>query len=140
MGDKVINFLWDNPLTAEWVLTLIAFLAIYAFLFFMYAKIVKRKTGYIFLAVTFTANLLFLLFSLTYVFIVGAILTGVGVTITLFTNLGDLRQFLANPFKGSRVKSGKVEVEKGKNGKVKKKLHRKQYSHAPNVYKKLRNK
>lgn len=112
MGDKVINFLWDNPLTAEWVLTLIAFLAIYAFLFFMYAKIVKRKTGYIFLAVTFTANLLFLLFSLTYVFIVGAILTGVGVTITLFTNLGDLRQFLANPFKGSRVKSGKVEVEK----------------------------
>lgn len=107
-----MSFLWDNPNIAEWVLTLTLFVAVYAFLFFMYAKIVKRKTGYIFVITTFIANLTFLLLNLFYVFIIGAILTGVGVTITLFTNLGDLRQFLANPFKGSRVKSGKVEVEK----------------------------
>lgn len=107
-----MNFLWDNQNIAEWVLTLAFFVGIYIFLFFMYGKIVKRKTGYIFLIVSFLANLAFLLFNLLYVFLIGAILTGVGVTITLFTNLGDLRQFLANPFKGSRVKSGKVEVEK----------------------------
>ena len=104
-------FLWDHAL-AEWILTLVSFLAIYGFLIFMYASIVKRKTGYLFVFITFAANLAFLLLGLTSVFVMSAILTGVGVTITLFTNLGDLRSFLANPFKGSRVKSGKVEVEK----------------------------
>ena len=106
-----MNFLWNNNL-AEWILTLVSFLVVYGFLFFMYAKIVKRKTGYVFLTITFVANIIFLLLGLSSVFIIGAVLTGVGVTITLFTNLGDLRQFLANPFKGSRVKSGRLEVEK----------------------------
>ena len=106
-----MNFLWNNNL-AEWILTLVSFLVVYGFLFFMYAKIVKRKTGYVFLTITFVANITFLLLGLSSVFIIGAVLTGVGVTITLFTNLGDLRQFLANPFKGSRVKSGRLEVEK----------------------------
>ena len=105
-------FLWDTMSTAMLIITLFAFVLIYAFLFFMYAKIVKRKTGYVFVITTFFMNLAFLLLNLMYVFMVSAILTGVGVTITLFTNLGDLRQFLANPFKGSRVKAGKVEVEK----------------------------
>ena len=107
----VMNFLWNHYI-ADWIITLACFLAVYGFLFFMYAKIVKRKTGYVFVSVTFAANLVCLLLGLEYVFIIGAILTGVGVTITLFTNLGDLRQFLANPFKGQRVKSGKLEVEK----------------------------
>lgn len=106
-----MNFLWNNNL-AEWILTLVSFLLVYGFLFFMYAKIVKRKTGYVFLTITFVLNVTFLLLGLSSVFIIGAVLTGVGVTITLFTNLGDLRQFLANPFKGSRVKSGRLEVEK----------------------------
>ena len=106
-----MNFLWNNNL-AEWILTLVSFLLVYGFLFFMYAKIVKRKTGYVFLSITFVLNVTFLLLGLSSVFIIGAVLTGVGVTITLFTNLGDLRQFLANPFKGSRVKSGRLEVEK----------------------------
>ena len=106
-----MKFLWNNNL-AEWILTLVSFLLVYGFLFFMYAKIVKRKTGYVFLTITFVLNVTFLLLGLSSVFIIGAVLTGVGVTITLFTNLGDLRQFLANPFKGSRVKSGRLEVEK----------------------------
>ena len=112
IGDHYLRFLWNELTIAELVLTLTAFVAVYVFLFFMYAKIVKRKTGYVFIITTFCLNLAFLLLNLMYVFMVSAILTGVGVTITLFTNLGDLRQFLANPFKGQRVKSGKVEVEK----------------------------
>ena len=37
-------FLWDVLSVAELIVTLFAFVSIYAFLFFMYAKIVKRKT------------------------------------------------------------------------------------------------
>ena len=110
MSDFV--FLWDTMSVAKLIVTLVAFCIVYAFLFFMYAKIVKRKTGYVFISITFVLNLAFLLLNLIYVFLVSAILTGVGVTITLFTNLGDLRQFLANPFRASRVKTSKAEVEK----------------------------
>ena len=110
MSDFV--FLWDTMSVAKLIVTLVAFCIVYTFLFFMYAKIVKRKTGYVFISITFVLNLAFLLLNLIYVFLVSAILTGVGVTITLFTNLGDLRQFLANPFRASRVKTSKAEVEK----------------------------
>ena len=113
MDEKMkFRFLWDVLSVPELIVSLIAFVAIYVFLFFMYAKIVKRKTGYTFVITTFFLNLAFLLFNLNFAFIITAVLTGAGVTITLFANLGDLRQFLANPFRGSRVKVGKVEVEK----------------------------
>ena len=78
----------------------------------MYAKIVKRTAGYVFVSVSFAASLISFLLNLYYVFIMSASLTAVGVVISLFTNLGDLRQFLANPFKSSRVKSSKLMVEK----------------------------
>ena len=50
-----MNFLWNHYI-ADWIITLACFLAVYGFLFFMYAKIVKRKTGYVFVSVTFAAN------------------------------------------------------------------------------------
>ena len=97
---------------ATFIITLVLLAGMFGFLFFMYSKIVKRTAGYIFLAVSTTAVFLSYILGLTYIFIMLVGLTSVGVTMSLFTNLGDLRQFLANPFKGSRVKSGKFEVEK----------------------------
>ena len=106
-----MTFAWELG-TAYFVVSLVLLLGMYGFLFLMYSKIVKRLAGYLFVSISFVALLLTYLFCLYYVFIACVGLTVVGVTITLFTNLGDLRQFLANPFKGSRVKSGKMEVEK----------------------------
>ena len=105
-------FAWDTMHIAQFIISLLLIIGMYGFLFLMYSKIVKRLAGYLFVSISFVAVLLCFLFNLTYVFIACVGLTVVGVTITLFTNLGDLRQFLANPFKGSRVKSGKMEVEK----------------------------
>lgn len=104
-------FAWESGI-AQFIITLVLLIGMYGFLFLMYSKIVKRLAGYLFVSISFVALLLTYLFCLYYVFIACVGLTVVGVTITLFTNLGDLRQFLANPFKGSRVKSGKMEVEK----------------------------
>ena len=106
-----MTFAWENGI-AQFIITLVLLIGMYGFLFLMYSKIVKRLAGYLFVSISFVALLLTYLFCLYYVFIACVGLTVVGVTITLFTNLGDLRQFLANPFKGSRVKSGKMEVEK----------------------------
>lgn len=106
-----MSFAWESGI-AQFIITLVLLIGMYGFLFLMYSKIVKRLAGYLFVSISFVALLLTYLFCLYYVFIACVGLTVVGVTITLFTNLGDLRQFLANPFKGSRVKSGKMEVEK----------------------------
>ena len=108
----MINFIWENTALVNWIISLVFIIAIYVFLFFMYAKIVKRRAGYVFISVSFILILLSFLFSLTYVFVIASAITIVGVTISLFTNLGDLRQFLANPFKKSNIKSSKNDVEK----------------------------
>ena len=105
-------FLWEKLDTPKLIVSLVLFVALYVLLIFMLAKIVKRKAGYIFAGISFVFNLIALLFAMDYVLMMTLVLTSVGLTITLFANIGDLRQFLANPFKGSKVKSGKVEVEK----------------------------
>lgn len=112
MGKRVIEFAWEVLPLASFIISLICLIGIFAFLFFLYSKIVKRTAGYVFISVSFVLCLITFLFNLTTVFILSAVLTSVGVTISLFANLGDLRSFLANPFKRSQVKSGKFEVEK----------------------------
>ena len=107
-----MSFAWDVMSLASFIISLVIIVSLFAFLFLMFAKIVKRKVGYIFLSVAATAILVAFLFNLIYVFIVAASVSIVGVTITLFANLGDLRSFLANPFRGSKVKSSKIGVEK----------------------------
>ena len=107
-----MDFGWEVMPLGTFILTIVLLSGIYGFLFFMYAKIVKRTAGFIFVAVSCAAAFISFIFNLLYIFIAVACLSTVGVTISLFTNLGDLRQFLANPFKGSRIKSGKFEVEK----------------------------
>jgi len=105
-------FAWDTMHIAQFIISLFVIIGMYGFLYLMYSKIVKRLAGYLFVSISFVVVLLTFIFNLLYVFVACVGLSAVGVTISLFTNLGDLRQFLANPFKGSRVKSGKMEVEK----------------------------
>ena len=107
-----MNFVWEVYPLASWLISLLAIVAVFGFSFFMYFKIVKRRAGYIFISVSFVLVLITFLFNLLYSFILATCLTVVGVTISLFANLGDLRQFLANPFKRSQIKSSKFEVEK----------------------------
>ncbi len=108
----IMDFVWNEMPLASWLISLIAILAVFGFSFFMYFKIVKRRAGYIFISVSFVLVLVTFLFNLMYSFILTTCLTVVGVTISLFANLGDLRQFLANPFKKSQIRSSKFEVEK----------------------------
>ena len=106
------EFLWNKLDPAKLSITLVLFVAIYVLVYFMFSKIVKRRAAYIIVTSTLVFNLIALLLALDYVLMISLIFTSISLTIALFANIGDLRQFLANPFKGSKVKSGKVEVEK----------------------------
>ena len=112
ISDEIVKYAWDAYPLVNWLISLFAIVGVYGFLFFMYAKIVKRTAGYIFISIAAALALATYLIYLEIAFIIVAVLTGVGVTISLFTNLGDLRSFLANPFKTNRTKLSKVQVEK----------------------------
>ena len=102
---------WEISIT-RFILELIAILAVYGFLTIIYLKVVKRLVGHIFLGLSFSLVLLSFLLGLNEAFILSTSITVVGVTVTFFANLGDIRTFLANPFKRSQIKTGKFEVEK----------------------------
>ena len=104
-------FAWQHSL-AYFLVTLLLIIAIYGLLFFVFTKAVKRLAGYLFVGISFFFVLISYLLGLTEVLILGSAISAVGVSISLFANLGDLRSFLANPFKRSQVKTGKFEVEK----------------------------
>lgn len=107
-----MDFAWKSMSVASWVVSLVVIVITFGLLFFVYTKIVRRKVGYIFLSVAFVLSIVTFLLGLWYVFILCTCLTSVGVMLSLFSNLGDLRNFLANPFKISRVKGAKLEVQK----------------------------
>ena len=107
-----MNFIWNSAPLASWLISLVFLVGLYGFMFFLFFKIVKRRAAYIFILVTFVLSIASFLFNLMYSFVLTTCLAMVGSTITLFANLGDLRAFLANPFKKSQTKSSKFEVEK----------------------------
>ena len=107
-----MNFIWDTTKTANWVIGLILIVIVYGFVLFLYTKIVKRKTGYAFVAISFSLLLISFLLSLFYSFVIIACISSVFIMISAFSNLGELRRILANPFKIERGKSSKVGVEK----------------------------
>ena len=109
-----MKFAWDEGVleTGLFVFSLVFIIAVIAGLFVLYWRVIKRKVAYISLGVSSLLFVLsFLFYSIPAMIISGAVLTA-AVTITLFTNLGDLRKFLANPFKKSGVKTQTYKVEK----------------------------
>jgi len=107
-----MRFVWDVEPTANWVVGLIIAILVFGALFFMFLKIVKRKSALIFLAIATGITVVCYLFNLTFPLILSATLSGVGVAVILFANLGDLRLFIANPFKKTSAKAANFKVEK----------------------------
>ena len=109
-----MKFIWDNPQvdTANWIITIVLILAIYGLLFIVFSKVVKRNAAFY----IWTISLLFVLASyilnLEAVLIVASVLSGVAFTVCLFANLGDLRSFLANPFRRASGKNINFGIEK----------------------------
>lgn len=107
-----MEFIWDISSTANWVISLIVIVLVYAFVLYVFTYIIKRKIGYAFVALSFTLALLSFIFSLLYAFIIVVGLSTVFIIISMFSNLGEIRRILANPFKVQRVKNAKLGVEK----------------------------
>ena len=104
-------FAWNNGIL-YFALSLSLIVVLYGLIFFAFYKACRRKAAFIFLSVSLVLILVAFFFNLTMVAVVVGAFTAAGVTVILFANLGDLRLFLANPFKKTSAKAANFGVEK----------------------------
>ena len=106
------TFGWEAMPVVNFIITLLVITLIYGVSFYVYFKVVKRLSAFISLGISYILMVLTVVFNLLYVGIVVGVFTACVVTICLFANLGDLRSFLAAPFRRETAKAAKFGVEK----------------------------
>ena len=116
IGEKMtyISLFWQRD-ALGWVdfgITLVAIFAIFGLILYTYLKTCRRKSAFITLGVSFGVFLIAFLFDLAYVYILTAAVFTITTSVILIANIGDLRAYLANPFKRQSAKAGNFGVEK----------------------------
>ncbi len=104
-------FAWDRGVLYL-ALSLSLIVILYGLVLFAFFKACRRKSAFIFLSISFVLFITAFIFNLDVAAVIIAAFTTAGVTVILFANLGDLRLFLANPFKKTSAKAANFGVEK----------------------------
>jgi len=107
-----MDFIWNNAKLVNWILTIALILVIYGLLFVVIHRVVKRKAGFVVCSLSLFFVLASYILCLDGVMIVASMVSAVALTLSLFANLGDLRAFLANPFRRASGKNVNFGVEK----------------------------
>jgi len=94
------------------IITLILAVIFYALSLFVSIKIIKRKSAYIIVGISFAFMVVAIVFDLLYVGMLDICLTTVTFSFILFANIGEVRNFIANPFKKAQAKTKNFGVEK----------------------------
>jgi len=105
-------FFWETNTLLVTILTFVLVTLFYGGFFFVFAKIIKRKTPHIFLAASFILTIVSIIFNLIYVCIICSVLTATVICIIFFSNIGDLRGLLAAPFKRKVAKQSTQGISK----------------------------
>ena len=92
--------------------TLAFILIIYGLLLYTFLKVCRRRSAMISLGVTFGISIVSFIFNLLIVAILNVAVFTIVMCVTLIANIGDLRAFLANPFKRTTAKAANFGVEK----------------------------
>ena len=111
LNAQIITFAWDNGVL-YFALTLSLIVILFGLLVFTFYKVCRRKSAFIVLGVTFVFTIISFLFNLVYLAIITAAVFTASISVCLFANLGDLRSYLANPFRKTSAKAANFGVEK----------------------------
>ena len=106
-----MHFAWESSV-ASFIITLVIIFGIYGLFFFVFSKVAKRKYCFITLGASCLTVLITYLFCLDMAFNICAFFSSAIIAVELFANIGDLRQFIANPFHVSTAKATNFGVEK----------------------------
>ncbi|MCF0107789.1 MAG: DNA integrity scanning protein DisA nucleotide-binding domain protein [Bacilli bacterium] len=106
------QFGWEAMPLLNFILSLVLVTAIFGVALFVYCKVIKRVAAFVSLIVSYVLIMASIVFNLLFVGIVAGMLAAVTVSVCLFANLGDMRAFLASPFKRTSAKAANFGVEK----------------------------
>ena len=105
-------FGWQALGTANFIVGLVIILIVYGLLCFCISKVVRRKSGLIIAIISFTLTMLaYILYTEVGIIIISALFAAT-MSVYGFANLGDLRYFIANPFRKTTAKSANFGIEK----------------------------
>lgn len=112
MEEKYITFAWEELTLVNFIISLVFIVVLFGLLFFVFYKISRRKLVFVFWAISFAITFISFLFAVQPVFILCVGLTVVGASLIFTANIGDLRSFIANPFKKATAKAANFGIEK----------------------------
>ena len=107
-----MSFAWEIYQTGNFIIGLSAIVIIYLLILLCVIKVIKRSSCLVVTITAFILTLLGYLFLSTELIIITTTLFGSFLVVYAFANLGDLRSFLANPFKKATAKSANFGIEK----------------------------
>ena len=106
------KFGWQAQPLGNFLVGLLFILLIYALLIVCITKVVRRKNGLIIALIAFSLSIATYLLNLTISFITVNVIFSAIISVYGFANLGDLRYFIANPFRKTTAKSANFGIEK----------------------------
>lgn len=107
-----ISFIWDRMPIGNFIIGLSFIVIVYALFILCVTKIIKRKSCLILTSVSFLLTVLAYLFDSVTGIIIVSVVFGAVIILYGFANLGDLRNFIANPFRKTTAKSANFGIEK----------------------------
>ena len=106
------KFGWQAQSLGNFLVGLFLIIIVYLAFIFCISKVVRRTSGLVIAIVAFVLTIAaYLLNSLESVIIISVIFGGI-IAVYGFANLGDLRYFIANPFRKTTAKSTNFGIEK----------------------------
>ena len=110
----MMEFSWmtNNNSMIHFIINLSLTVLLFGWLFFVFFKVCRRKSAFIFLGVSAVSMILCIIFELFYFAIAVGGAFAACMAVSLFANLGDLRSFIGNPFKRVTAKAANFGVEK----------------------------
>ena len=110
-----MNFIWSENSGMQLgniIVSAVIFVLLYVCMGYAFSKVARRRPAYIFLTISFVFVAITFIFNLIPALVCVGFFSAAGISICLFTNIGDLRKFLAAPFHRDNVKTVNVGVAK----------------------------
>ena len=106
------KFGWEAQPLGNFLVGLLFIVLIYSLLIVCITKVVRRKNGLIIASIAFALTIATYLLNLTIALITVNVIFSAIISVYGFANLGDLRYFIANPFRKTTAKSANFGIER----------------------------
>ncbi len=98
-----VKYLWDSSMTA-FIISVVVLLLVFAFVYLCLYKVCRKRSVFICTSIALVLSIATLIFELFYAFIAVVVVFAVFLIAIIFANIGDVRSFVANPFKKTITK------------------------------------